>query len=139
MPPREVAEDRRVPVNDFSGLVSTNCALSAAARAAIDSLDRCIFILLIQHLEADRSRRTESPRWRKKRPSQFAASSSSATGCGPIDADSGEGVIPAAPRNTEEKIASEGAGPRPLAVKDTIILEPQRRYPAAVLPPPRSQ
>src|SRR5580700_2627914 len=44
-----------MPVSDFSGLVSTVCALArAAARAAIDSLDRCIFGLLLQHFEADR-------------------------------------------------------------------------------------
>ena len=52
----------RVPVNDFSGLVSAICALAkAAARAAIDSLDRCIARLpfgrlCFDYLEADRSR-----------------------------------------------------------------------------------
>src|SRR4029077_6867535 len=48
----------RVPVNDFSGLVSSICALAkAAARAAIDSLDRCIARLhRVDYLEADRTR-----------------------------------------------------------------------------------
>src|SRR5580658_90434 len=45
-----------VAVSDFSGLVSVTWALaSAAARAAIDSLDRCIFGLHVHHLEADRT------------------------------------------------------------------------------------
>src|SRR6266576_3646285 len=48
----------RVPVSDFSGLVSAICALAkAAARAAIDSLDRCIaHLALLERLEADRPR-----------------------------------------------------------------------------------
>src|ERR1700727_1994535 len=46
-----------VPVSDFSGLVSTICALaSAAARAAIDSLDRCIARLHLDRLETSRPR-----------------------------------------------------------------------------------
>src|SRR5277367_618885 len=46
-----------VPVRDFSGLVSPICALaSAAARAAIDSLDRCMARLRLDHLEAHRPR-----------------------------------------------------------------------------------
>src|SRR5262249_5954970 len=45
----------KVPVNDFSGLVSTTCALArAAAREEIDSLDRCIAHLRLDHLETDR-------------------------------------------------------------------------------------
>src|SRR5450631_2475426 len=45
-----------VAVRDFSGLVSRTRALaSAAAREAIDSLDRCMAGLPIHHLEADRT------------------------------------------------------------------------------------
>src|SRR4051812_21677061 len=47
----------RMPVSDFSGLVRIIWALAkAAARAAIDSLDRCIARLPLDHLEADRPR-----------------------------------------------------------------------------------
>src|SRR5262245_53993164 len=46
---------RMVAVSDFSGLISTACALaSAAARAATDSLDRGMAGL--QHIEAHRAR-----------------------------------------------------------------------------------
>jgi hypothetical protein len=44
-----------VAVSDFSGLVSVIWALaSAAASEAIDSLERCIGCLPLDHLEADR-------------------------------------------------------------------------------------
>src|SRR3979490_1193495 len=47
---------RTVAVNDFSGLVSRTWALaSAAAREAIDSLDRCIIGLHVDDVEADRA------------------------------------------------------------------------------------
>src|ERR1700719_1649694 len=47
---------RTVAVSDFSGLVSIIWALaSAAARAAIDSLDRCMIGLHVRHFEADRT------------------------------------------------------------------------------------
>ena len=54
-----------VPTKDFSGLMSSHWALaSAAARAAIDSLDRCmvatsamaVVIPLPEEIEADGSR-----------------------------------------------------------------------------------
>src|SRR5450755_3149401 len=45
-----------VAVRDFSGLVRRTWALAnAAAREAIDSLDRCMTGLHIHHLEADRA------------------------------------------------------------------------------------
>src|SRR6266851_3839709 len=45
-----------VPTSDFSGFVSSDCALaSAAASAAIDSLDRCMAGLRFQDVEAHRS------------------------------------------------------------------------------------
>src|SRR3977135_517202 len=45
-----------VAVNDFSGLVSSDCAFaSAAARVPIDSLDRCMGCLHAQDIEAHRS------------------------------------------------------------------------------------
>src|SRR6516164_8711700 len=48
---------RLCPVSDFSGLVSATRALaSAAARTAIDSLDRCMASLRLDHLKADRPR-----------------------------------------------------------------------------------
>src|SRR5271169_2355223 len=48
---------RTVAVSDFSGLVSSIWALaSAAANAAIDSLDRCMVGLQLDHLEAHRAR-----------------------------------------------------------------------------------
>jgi hypothetical protein len=43
------------PVNDFSGLVNSICALaSAAAIVPIDSLERCIVGLRLIELKADR-------------------------------------------------------------------------------------
>src|SRR5271170_1875017 len=46
-----------VPTSDFSGLVSSACALaSAAARLAIDSLRRCMASPRSQEVEADGSR-----------------------------------------------------------------------------------
>src|SRR5262249_10158882 len=43
-----------VPTNDFSGLVSSACALaSAAAIAPIESLERCMGRLQIHEVEAD--------------------------------------------------------------------------------------
>src|SRR5437867_2432615 len=45
-----------VATRDFSGFESSDCALaSAAASAAIDSLDRCIGRLRIEHVKADRA------------------------------------------------------------------------------------
>jgi hypothetical protein len=52
-----VAVGRDPPSQRLLGLVSTICALaSAAARAAIDSLDRCMSRLRLDHLEAHRPR-----------------------------------------------------------------------------------
>jgi len=49
--------DWMVPVRDFSGLMSSTCALArAAAKLAIDSLDRCMVGLRIQEIEADGTR-----------------------------------------------------------------------------------
>src|ERR1039458_9623979 len=46
--------DRIVAVSDFSGLVISACALaSAAARAPIDSLERCMAALHLEQIEAD--------------------------------------------------------------------------------------
>src|SRR6266568_1890565 len=43
-----------VPTSDFSGFDSSDCALaSAAASAAIDSLDRCMGSLRLEDIEAD--------------------------------------------------------------------------------------
>src|SRR5580700_10187258 len=48
--------DRMVAVSDFSGLVSSACALaSAAAMVPMDSLDRCMVGLLGDKVEAHRS------------------------------------------------------------------------------------
>src|ERR1700722_8717214 len=45
-----------VAVSDFSGLVSSACALaSAAAIAPIVSLDRCIALLPVEKIKADRA------------------------------------------------------------------------------------
>src|SRR5712692_7212544 len=42
-----------VATSDFSGFDSSDCALaSAAASAAIDSLDRCMGSLRLEHIEA---------------------------------------------------------------------------------------
>src|SRR5580704_15013637 len=42
-----------VATRDFSGLVSSACALAnAAARQAMDSLDRCMAALLVEEVEA---------------------------------------------------------------------------------------
>src|SRR5262249_6509796 len=47
---------RIVALSDFSGFVSSVCALaSAAASAAIDSLDRCMLALRFQQIEAHRA------------------------------------------------------------------------------------
>ena len=44
---------RMVATSDFSGLVNSACALaSAAARHAMDSLDRCMAALLDEEVEA---------------------------------------------------------------------------------------
>src|ERR1700733_9550133 len=46
-----------VAVSDFSGLVSTSCALaSAAARFAIEALERCMANLPIEEIKADGAR-----------------------------------------------------------------------------------
>src|SRR6516164_1831850 len=46
--------DRIVATSDFSGLVSSACALaSAAAIAPIDSLERCMAILHLEKIETD--------------------------------------------------------------------------------------
>ena len=46
-----------VAMRDFSGLVSSACALaSAAAIAPIDSLQRCMVVLRREEIEADRAR-----------------------------------------------------------------------------------
>src|ERR1700722_13712996 len=46
-----------VATSDFSGLASSTCALaSAAAIAPIDSLDRCMVLLSLEEIEADRAR-----------------------------------------------------------------------------------
>src|ERR1700719_5413036 len=52
-----------VATSDFSGFESSDCALaSAAASAAMESLDRCMGGLRLQHVEADRARlRAASP------------------------------------------------------------------------------
>src|SRR5689334_13241950 len=48
--------ERRVAVSDFSGLVSSACALaSAAAMAPMVSLERCIGPLPLDHIEAHRA------------------------------------------------------------------------------------
>jgi hypothetical protein len=46
-----------VAMRDFSGLVSSACALaSAAAIAPIDSLDRCMVLAHREEIETDRAR-----------------------------------------------------------------------------------
>src|SRR5262249_49343540 len=46
-----------IPTSDFSGLVSSACALaSAAAMAPIDSLDRCMAALQVQDIDSHRPR-----------------------------------------------------------------------------------
>ena len=46
-----------VATSDFSGLVSSACALaSAPAIAPIDSLDRCMVLLSLEEIETDRPR-----------------------------------------------------------------------------------
>src|SRR6266567_2835942 len=56
-----------VAVSDFSGLVSSACALaSAEARAAIDSLDRCMGRLHVEQIEAN------GPDLRSPRPQPMA-------------------------------------------------------------------
>jgi hypothetical protein len=46
-----------VATSDFSGLVSSACALaSAAAIAPIDSLERCTVLLRRKEIETDRAR-----------------------------------------------------------------------------------
>src|SRR5713226_7406054 len=55
---RAPSPGRSVPIvatSDFSGFESSDCALaSAAASAAIDSLDRCMGGLRLEDIEADR-------------------------------------------------------------------------------------
>src|SRR5262249_35281623 len=53
--PSRGKEDRIVATSDFSGLVSSACALaSAAAMVPIDSLQRCMAALHAQDVKADR-------------------------------------------------------------------------------------
>src|SRR5262245_27167300 len=54
--PSRWKEDRIVATSDFSGLVSSACALaSAAAMVPIDSLERCMAALHVQDIKAHRT------------------------------------------------------------------------------------